>query len=206
MAPRDNSPAKDLANMSQKTKTILGPQLWLKVFIGLFLGIATGLVLSAFKSNVGADNLTVIGQWMALPGYLFLAMIQMIVIPLVLASVFYGIAGSQMDTVKKVGFRVVLYFIGTTTVAISLGSALAVLIKPGRYITEMAIDKAATATPVLPEVAESTISNWSYELTSILPRNIFDTLAEGDLLRVVIFAAVFGVAVLSMPHQTQQQK
>ena len=195
-----NSPAKDLANMGTKTKRILGAELWVKVLIGLFLGVLVGLGLSYFSPTVGAENTQTIGQWLALPGYLFLAMIQMIVIPLVLSSVFYGIAASQMETVKKVGLRVVLYFIGTTTVAITVGSLLAVLIKPGRYITEMAMANAASGNaPVAPTADAATITNWSREITSILPNNIFDTLAQGDLLRVVIFAAIFGAAVLAMP-------
>lgn len=200
MGTNGNSPAKDLGNMGDKTQRILGRQLWVKVFIGLFLGVLTGLGLSFLSPTLGHDNTNIIGQWLALPGYLFLAMIQMIVIPLVLSSVFYGIAGSQMETVKKVGLRVVLYFMGTTVVAITVGSLLAVLIKPGRYITELAVAKAATgSTPTLPSTEAETITNWSQAVTTILPQNIFDTLADGDLLRVVIFAAIFGAAVLAMP-------
>lgn len=194
-----NSPAKDLSNMGNKTQRILGAELWVKVLIGLFAGVLVGLGLSYFSGTIGEASTQTLGQWLALPGYLFLAMIQMIVIPLVLSSVFYGIAASQMETVKKVGLRVVLYFISTTTVAISLGSILAILIKPGRYITEMAMANAAGAAPVAAPTDAATVTNWSREVTSILPNNIFDTLAQGDLLRVVIFAAIFGAAVLAMP-------
>ena len=89
MGINKNSPAKDLANMGTKTKRILGAELWVKVLIGLFLGVLVGLGLSYFSPNGGAENTQTIGQWLALPGYLFLAMIQMIVIPLVLSSVMY---------------------------------------------------------------------------------------------------------------------
>lgn len=191
---------KDLSKMGDKTQKMLGSQLWVRVFIGLFLGVLAGLGLSVAANYLPLETISLTGQWLALPGYLFLALIQMIVIPLVLASVFFGIAGSQMETVKKVGFRVVLYFIGTTTLAISVGSLLAITIKPGRYISEKTLSNAAEASSLpLAAPAANEVTNWSYEMTSIFPRNIFDALAEGDLLRVVIFAAIFGAAVLSMP-------
>ena len=199
MVAVNNSPSQDLSKMANKTQKMLGPQLWVRVFVGLFLGVVVGLGLSFAARYVSLEKIALIGQWLALPGYLFLALIQMIVIPLVLASVFFGIAGSQMETVKKVGFRVVLYFVGTTTLAISVGSFLALVIKPGHYIGKKVLSQAVDAGGLALPAATNEVTNWPYEMTSILPRNIFDTLAEGDLLRVVIFAAIFGAAVLSMP-------
>lgn len=194
------TPAKDISRLGRQTKHMLGPSLWVRVLIGLFLGVAAGLYLSQ-ASPWGAAQTETIAQWLALPGYLFLAVIQMIVIPLVLSSVFHGIAGSgDPSVVKKVGLRVVFYFIATTSVAITVGAALANLIKPGQYLAgkiPQNIDTQNLPTP--PETGQ--VSNWAMEVTTIIPKNIFDTLAEGDLLRVVIFAALFGVAALALKKE-----
>ena len=197
---KSRAPGKDLSHLGRKTKHMLGPSLWIRVLIGLFLGVTVGIFLSE-ASPWSAPLTEKIAQWLALPGYLFLAMIQMIVIPLVLASVFHGIAGSgDVGVVKKVGLRVVLYFLTTTTVAIGVGAALANLIQPGKYLKgKLPSDLSTDKLPSVPQSQE--ISNWAYEVTSILPRNIFDTLAEGDLLRVVIFAAIFGAAALALPKE-----
>ncbi len=194
---------EDLSRIGDKTTHMLGKELWVKVVIGLFLGVIVGILLGQSTGIINEKAVVTIGQWLALPGYFFLAIIQMIVIPLVLTSVFHGIAGSEhIDTVKKVGFRVIAYFIGTTVVAITVGSLLATLIRPGQYINKNTLATDLSGSTYLPpSVEKSTITNWSYELTSILPKNIFDTLADGDLLRVVIFAAVFGAAILALPKE-----
>ena len=192
--------AKDLSRLGKQTKTMLGASLWVRVLAGLLLGVLAGLFL-AEASPWSAPQTETLAQWLALPGYLFLAVIQMIVIPLVLSSVFHGIAGSgDPSIVKKVGLRVVLYFVATTTVAISVGATLANLIKPGKYLAgKIPQDIDTQNLPAPPEGGD--VGNWALEVTTIIPKNIFDTLAEGDLLRVVIFAAFFGIAALALKKE-----
>ena len=197
---RRHIPTKDLSRLGKQTRHMLGASLWMRVLTGLLLGVCMGLYL-AEASPWSAEQTESISQWIALPGYLFLAVIQMIVIPLVLSSVFHGIAGSgDVAIVKKVGLRVVFYFIGTTTVAISVGSLLAYLIQPGRYLAGK-IPQNIDVQNIPKPSSSGEVSNWALEVTSIIPKNIFDTLAQGDLLRVVIFAAFFGVAALALKRE-----
>ena len=70
-------------------------RLWLKVSIGMLLGIITGILLGPAVGMVEPRIASTIGNWMALPGQLFLILIQMIVMPLVFASVIRGLAAGE---------------------------------------------------------------------------------------------------------------
>ena len=76
-----------------------------------------------------------IGEWMAVPGTIFLGLIQMVIVPLVACSIILGISESaNLQFLRNMGAKVVLYFIATTTVSITIGLALVHFIKPGLYI------------------------------------------------------------------------
>ena len=94
---------------------------------------ASGIVLGP---SVGLDTLhriaSAIGDWLALPGQVFLGLIQMIVVPLVFASVIRGLAASEsLDYLRRMGAAAVLFFVVTTALAIVLGIVLALWIQPG---------------------------------------------------------------------------
>ncbi|MBI1362557.1 MAG: cation:dicarboxylase symporter family transporter [Proteobacteria bacterium] len=200
-------------------------QLWMKVLIGLLLGCLTGLLLgpafdylipTALNTAITSvhetwafapEHLSVqIGHWLALPGYIFLAVLQMVVIPLIFSSVVRGIADSKNPAmVKKVGLRVLAYFVVTTCIAIGIGLTLVSIIQPGDYMDKMAVKEAVTSgSKYVPPLVNAHVDNLPKEITTILPRNIIKTMAEGDMLKIVIFAGFFGLALLGMPRSTSR--
>lgn len=205
-----------------KARILFKEQLWMKVITGLLLGGFIGLLLGpAFGYAIphvinGAltaldpswvlppEVLSIqIGHWLALPGYIFLGVLQMVVIPLIFSSVIRGIADSKNpESVKRVGLRVLGYFVLTTLVAITIGLTLAKTIQPGEYMDKIALKETITAGSkyIPPLVSDS--ENLPKEITTILPKNIIKSMSEGDMLKIVIFAAFFGLALLSMPRST----
>ena len=146
-------------------------------------------------------------SWLALPGQLFLALIQMIVIPLVFASIIRGLAATEnLDQLRTVGLRVVLYFVVTTAVAIVIGISLALLLDPGRLVDSQTVQatlgtgiRVEGEAPVLPAFAEL-----PQKVLTLLPANPLSSMVENDMLRVVIFAVVVGVALVMMaPRQSR---
>src|SRR6056297_230754 len=92
---------RSLKHLSFQLQSLVKGRLWLKILIGMFLGIITGLVLGPSGGLVTQDISYTIGEWLALPGYIFLALLQMIVVPLVFASIIRGIAsGEDMEQLK----------------------------------------------------------------------------------------------------------
>lgn len=193
---------RSLKHMSDRLTILMRGRLWLQVLVGLVLGIAAGLAMGPTAGWLSPQTTAVLSSWVALPGHLFLALIQMIVMPLVFASIIRGLAASESaDQLRSMGLRVVAYFVTTTTMAIVIGLALALVIKPGLYIDsslltatmgqEIPAAEAAQGLPALKDVPQM--------LLGVLPTNPLNSMADSDMLRVVIFAVVVGLALVLMP-------
>ncbi len=114
---------------------LIRSRLWLQILVGMFLGVATGLMLSPEgMALIDKDAALVAADWFGLPGKIFLALIQMIVIALVTSSIILGIAGGDIKTLRRVGIRVVPYFLMTTIFAVLIGVTVAYVINPGQWI------------------------------------------------------------------------
>ncbi len=124
------------AHRKNQKPLLIRTRLWAQVLVAMALGIGLGLLLSpAALAVVSREVAYNFAQWVALTGQLFLAMIQMVVIPLVMSSIILGIAsGSDLSFLKKVGLRLAPYFVVTTTIAVVLGIAMATLLNPGKFI------------------------------------------------------------------------
>lgn len=196
------SPAS-LAGLSGKLTLLVRGRLWLQVLMGMLLGIVTGILLGPSTGWLAPQTSLILGNWLALPGQLFLTLIQMIVIPLVFASVIRGLAASEnLEQLRKVGLRVTLYFLVTTAVAIVIGLQLALLIEPGSYIDRETIQQTVSVAE-LPaaaagDVARPDAADIPGKLVTLLPRNPLTSMVEGQMLQVVLFAVIFGIALVMM--------
>ncbi len=197
---------RSLKVLSDQLQGLIRGRLWLKVLIGMALGLATGIVIGPSVGLVEPDIARTVASWLALPGQLFLALIQMIVIPLVFASIIRGIAASEgIEQLRRLGLRVVLYFIGTTTLAITIGLTVAQLIRPGKYVDSATIQSALGA--ALPKaanagaVAAPTLAELPQKVLTLLPTNPLSAMVQAEMLGIVIFAVVVGVALVMMAPQ-----
>ncbi|MFO7636202.1 MAG: cation:dicarboxylase symporter family transporter, partial [Clostridia bacterium] len=187
---------KSLKKLSKKLEKLVRSHLWVKILIAMVLGVLTGILLSPDTGLVGSKASSTIGEWVALPGHLFLTLIQMIVIPLIFASVIRGIAASEdVDQLKRVGSRVVVYFLVTTTIAIIIGLSVAYLIKPGTYIDPGMLDAAAGQETVLESPEMETLPDM---IVGLLPQNPLSAMVESQMLQVVIFSMILGIALIAM--------
>ncbi|HEY9053078.1 MAG TPA: dicarboxylate/amino acid:cation symporter [Gammaproteobacteria bacterium] len=191
---------KDLSSNLQK---LVRGRLWLQVLIGMVLGIAFGISIGPSTEWVAPATAILIGNWLALPGHVFLSLIQMIVIPLVFASIILGLASTEnVQQLKSVGTKSVIYFIITTTVAICIGISLAILIQPGSYIDSAMIRDVIATTQVHVEANHTpSMQEIPQKLITLLPTNPLSSMVNSNLLHVVIFAIIFGIALVMMPYE-----
>lgn len=194
-------------HLSDHLFLLIRTRLWLQVLIAMVAGIVTGILLGPSVGWVAPGRAAVIGNWLAFPGQLFLALIQMIVIPLVFASIIRGLAaGGDAQQLRRTGFIVVAYFVVTTALAIVIGLGLAYLIEPGRFVAGETLqaglamaEPAATAAPAAPVFADL-----PRMLLGLLPTNPLSAMVQAEMLQVVIFALVVGAALVSMaPAQSR---
>lgn len=192
---RERRVGGSLTSKSKKFMHLLKTKLWLKVLVGLFLGIFVGFLLGPDAGLVSSSSSKVITEWLALPGNLFLQLVKMIIIPLVFSSIIIGIISSgNPEFLKKIGPRLALYFVITTTIATIIGSSVAFLIQPGSYvdISSMNLDSDID----VPMDVESRSMSTPEKIVSILPGNPFKSFVSGEMLGVVIFTMIVGIALL----------
>ncbi len=193
-----------LKQLSSQLSALVAGRLWLKVLIGMFLGLLVGALIGPSAGLVALETGASVGNWLALPGMLFLAAVQMVVIPLVFASIILGLASSEdVEQLRKLGLVVVLFFVVTTAVAAALGLWITDLLQPGQGLSEQLIPPAAvTAAP--PPLTPPGISEIPETLIRLLPGNPLGSMVEGEMLQVVIFAVIVGIALVALsPEQSK---
>jgi Na+/H+-dicarboxylate symporter len=189
-----------LGRLSGHLDKLIKGRLWLKVLIGMALGVGLGFLLGPEVGWVRPHVAESIVSWLALPGMLFLALIQMIVIALVFASIIRGLGASDnIAQLRALGLRAGVYFIFTSTVAIGIGLGVSLLIKPGRYIDLSGAGGAKDGGVVAPLPDERT--SIPEQVVGLLPENPIAAMAEGQMLQIVLFAIVIGIALVSMPNE-----
>lgn len=193
---------RSLKFLSDRLQELVNGRLWLKVLLGMLSGIGTGIALGPSVGWVSPGVAGTVGSWLALPGQIFLALIQMIVVPLVFASIIRGIAASEdIEQLRRVGLRTVAFFVATTTVAIVIGIALAYLIEPGSFV---AAEVAGQVPSIGEEVARSSPKPLPETIVGLLPRNPLGAMVNVEMLQVVLFGMVVGVALVTMaPAQSR---
>lgn len=178
--------------------------LWARVLVGMILGILVGILLGPAVGLVRPQIANVITNWLALPGQLFLLLIQMVVIPLVIASVVRGLnAAENKQQLRRAGITVGFYFLATTTVAIAIGLTVAQTIEPGRFINQELIQQTLGSTANIPrpdtnDSAIPPIDQIPQRLLTLLPSNPLNSIVEGQMLQIVLFAIIMGVALVMM--------
>ena len=152
--------------------------LFLRVAVGFLLGVMLGF--AAPKLSISTK---VVGD-------IYLNLIKMMIIPIVVCAVFCGIANIRDGALlRRIGFRTVLLYVVMFVFSSAVSLVIAYMIRPGfGTVFENA--------PVYEgNITNPTISGF---LTTIVPTNIFKSMADGSTLPVIIFTIVFAVAIVAV--------
>jgi Na+/H+-dicarboxylate symporter len=194
--------AGNLKYLNEYIHSLVEGKLWLKIIIGMFSGVLVGLFLGSNFVELGDNALETAGSWLALPGHIFLTLIQMIVIPLILASIIRGIAASEnFEQLKRMGVGLVAYFLFTTVIAITIGVGITQLIKPGEYVDTSAFAQEFGKIQIDKEEIEGKeikLNELPSKMISVLPDNPLNNMVNMQMLQVVIFSIIVGLALVSI--------
>jgi aerobic C4-dicarboxylate transport protein len=166
-------------------RTPIYKSLFVQVLAALFLGIVLGMAAPDF-----AISLKILSD-------AFLKLISMIVAPIVFCVVVHGIAGAgDLKKVGRVGLKALIYFEVMTTVALCIGLLLAFLFAPGHG---MNIDPSTLDAKALNSYSDNAHklqgAGVGSFILNIIPTTSIDALARNDVLQVLFFAILFGVAL-----------
>tara|TARA_B100001173_G_scaffold305237_1_gene310352 strand:+ start:23 stop:1291 length:1269 start_codon:yes stop_codon:yes gene_type:complete len=157
-----------------------------KILTAMLFGALLGIILN----NIGIYN-SLINQYLSnglfeVIGKLFVNSLKMLVVPLVFCSITVGITSlGNLSLMGRVGLKAIIIYLLTTAFAISLALICAIIIKPGKgFEIDTAIQFSAKEAPSLSSV-----------LTSIVPSNPILAMAEGEMLQIILFAIILGIAI-----------
>jgi proton glutamate symport protein len=156
------------------------------IFIGIACGVLTGALVGE-PALVIADPL----------GEIFIRLLRMIIIPLITASLISGITSiGAGEGLGRLGAKTFIYYMSTSTAAIVVGMVIMNVVSPG-YGIHLDLGRA-------PELFRESGSVWSavYELfKSMIPTNLLEAIADGDILALIFFCILFGVFVTRLPEK-----
>lgn len=160
-----------------------------QILIGLVLGVIVGAV---FFGNTTAQS------YLQPLGDIFLNLIKMIVVPIIISTLIVGVAGTgDMKQLGRLGGKTLIYFEVITTVAIVVGLLAANLFQPGAGIDMSSLEKSDISSYVQTTEAEEDKSKMQI-IVDIVPKNIVNAMAEGDMLAIIFFSVIFGLGVAAI--------
>lgn len=151
--------------------------LWQKIFIGLILGVISGILLK--------DKAT----WIEPLGTLFIRSIKMLIVPLVFSSLVVGtLSIKDPKKMGRVGLKTLIVYLLTTAIAITIGLLVGSIIKPGAGVSITASESIkATNSPDLIQT-----------FIEMVPVNPFKALVSDNILQIIVFSILFGFAINSI--------
>jgi len=147
--------------------------------------------------------------WLSPIGDLFMRLIKMVIVPLVFASLLVGVAGlGDIRKLGRLGGKTLGLYLFTTATAVSIGLMLAHVIKPGNFVAEE--DRAALTAQFEGDAsgrvdaaaeAPSAVDN----VLAIIPENPVESMTSGNMLQIIFFAVLFGIALTLLKEERSRQ-
>jgi aerobic C4-dicarboxylate transport protein len=168
--------------------------LYKRLYFQVLVGIAIGVLLGAYAPETGAA--------MKPLGDGFIKLIKMMIAPIIFATVVVGIAKmGDMKEVGRVGVKALLYFEVVTTFALIIGLVVVNLLQPG---AGMNVDPATLDSKAIAAYADKAKNQSSVDfLMNVIPNTVVDAFAKGEILQVLLFAVLFGLALAKLGEKSK---
>jgi aerobic C4-dicarboxylate transport protein len=157
--------------------------LYVQVIIGIVAGVFVGWLIPGFAptAKLISDS--------------FINMIKMVITPVIFLTIVLGITGAgSLKKVGRVGGKGLIYFEIVTSFALIIGLLVANTLKPGAGISTEHLPKEN-----LSKYADAAKEmNWGEFFSHIIPSNVLEAFAKGDLLQVLFFGILFAIAISQM--------
>ena len=163
--------------------------LGMQMLFGLIVGAVAGSIINATTSSDQTLQNEIL-NWFGLGRDIFLRLIQMMIAPLIFASIVQGIAGTDdMKKVGRIGVKAIVYFEVVTSLALVVGLVVVNVLRPGVGVV------LSGDTSKLDAMGHDHPLTLMETILHIFPKSVFDAMARGDVLQIVAFSVIFALAV-----------
>ncbi len=172
-----------MAQSEARSRGLFGRWRALKLWQQIFLALGAGIVLGVLLNQTGNED---IASGIKPIGTLFINAIKMLIVPLIFVSLVAGMtAMHDLTKMGRIALKTVIFYLCTTAVAITIGLLLGTIFQPGAGV------ELTAATAVEPKAAPGLVDT----LVGLIPTNPISAAAEGNVLQIIVFALLFGLAI-----------
>ena len=177
-------------NTAERTKKKIG--LSTQIFIALLIGALFGVVIHYWIPSSYIKDTVIVEGVLYVVGQGFIRLMQMLVVPLVFCSLICGsMAIGDTKTLGKVGVKTIGFYLVTTALAVCVALGSALLINPGRGLDMDAVQKGTVSSTTEATSLVDTLLN-------IIPKNPVQSMANGDMLPIIVFALFVGIMLAKL--------
>ena len=160
-----------------------------QILFSMLFGGILGVILNLFFMEYSFIKEFLVGDVFHVIGQIFIASLKMLVVPLVFISLVCGVAAlGDINKLGRLGGKALLFYISTTAIAITLALSLAILVAPGEGFN-------LTST-VAPDFIPKEAPSLSQTIINLVPDNPVKAMAEGQMLPLIFFSLLFGIAIV----------
>ena len=171
------------------------------IFIALIAGAVTGTIINNFFMHIDVVNKVIVEGIFYVIGQGFISLMKMLVVPLVFCSIVCGAASiGDTKTLGKVGVRTIIFYIFTTMLAVAVALSVASLINPGLGLDMSAVENVKTT---IDSSATNTDLSLVDTILNIIPTNPIASLANGEMLQIIVFALIVGIILAKLKDKAQ---
>ena len=166
-----------------------------KIMIAMLAGLVLGIAINALLLDIDFVRAYLVDGLFYVVGKIFIAALKMLVVPLVFVSLVGGVTAlGDIGAVGRLGAKAIVFYLATTTIAISIALSLAVSVGPGSSFDAGPTEAEFSAREAPPLVDV---------FVNMVPSNPVEAMASGNMLQIIVFALLFGMAIMMSGERGQ---
>lgn len=169
-----------------------------KLFFAIIIALILGVIMGGIVHTQYPENVEGFSKNIKLLGTIFIRLVQMIIAPLVFTTLVVGIAKmSDIKMIGRVGTKAMLWFITASLVSLFIGLVLVNWLEPG-HVTKLPIQDVSSADELLNSSKGFSMEDF---VKHVIPKSLFEAFASNEVLQIVVFSIMFGVALANMGEE-----
>ncbi len=166
-----------------------------KLFFAIIIALIMGIVIGALVHFRYPENAVSFSDNIKLLGTIFIRLVQMIIAPLVFTTLVVGIAKmSDMKMIGRVGTKAMLWFLTASLVSLTIGLIFVNWLEPGKAI-QLDLTDTSSAGELISTTKSFSMADF---VNHVVPKSLFEAFATNEVLQIVVFSVMFGVALANM--------
>ncbi|RMZ59379.1 dicarboxylate/amino acid:cation symporter [Chryseobacterium nematophagum] len=166
-----------------------------KLFVAIIIALILGVGIGGFVHIQYPESAEPFSKNIKLLGTIFIRLVQMIIAPLVFTTLVVGIAKmSDIKMIGRVGTKAMLWFISASLISLFIGLILVNWLEPG-HVTKLPIQDTVSAEELVKSSKGFTLEDF---VKHVIPKSIFEAFATNEVLQIVVFSIMFGIALANL--------